>query len=59
MLATSREALGVPGERVYRIPPLAVPRGEIPTPEAALHYAAVELFADRMRAVEHEGPNAR
>ncbi len=52
LLATSREALSLSGERVYRIPPLAVPRGEIPRPEDALQYAAIELFVDRMRAVD-------
>ncbi len=52
LLATSREALTLPGERAYRIPPLAVPRDGIPAPEEALHYGAVELFVDRMRAVD-------
>jgi predicted ATPase/DNA-binding XRE family transcriptional regulator len=52
LLATSREALSVAGERAYRIPPLAVPRRGIPTPEEALHFGAVELFVDRMRAVD-------
>lgn len=52
MLATSRVALEVPGERAYRIPPLAVPSRGVPTPEKALQYAAVELFVDRMRAVD-------
>jgi predicted ATPase len=51
LLATSREALSVAGERAYRIPSLAFPRGT-PTPEEALHYGAVELFVDRMRAVD-------
>jgi predicted ATPase/transcriptional regulator with XRE-family HTH domain len=51
LLATSREALAVGGERAYRIPPLDVPRGT-PTPEEALRHGAVELFVDRMRAVD-------
>ena len=50
--STSREALSVRGERAYRIPPLAVPRREIPAPEEALHFGAIELFVDRMRAVD-------
>lgn len=52
MLATSRVALGIAGERAYRIPPLAVPLQGVPTPEEALNYGAVELFVDRMRAVD-------
>lgn len=51
LLVTSREALAVPGERAYRIPSLAVPTGT-PTPEEALRYGAVQLFVDRMRAVD-------
>ncbi|MBV8531393.1 MAG: helix-turn-helix domain-containing protein, partial [Candidatus Eremiobacteraeota bacterium] len=52
LLATSREALTLPGERAYRIPPLAVPREGIPTPEEACRFGAIELFVDRMRAVD-------
>lgn len=37
LLTTSRAALGVPGERVWRVPPLSLA-------------AAVELFADRARS---------
>ncbi|MBV8345601.1 MAG: helix-turn-helix domain-containing protein [Candidatus Eremiobacteraeota bacterium] len=51
LLATSREPLGGPGERAYRIPPLAVPSREVASPEEAAGYGAVELFVDRMRAV--------
>ena len=40
LLATSREALGVSGERVHRVPSLA-PDG-----------AAVELFCERTRAID-------
>ncbi|MBV8067769.1 MAG: helix-turn-helix domain-containing protein [Candidatus Eremiobacteraeota bacterium] len=54
LLATSREALAVTGERAYRIPPLPVPRRGMPTPEEALGYGAVELFVDRMRAVDSQ-----
>ncbi len=52
LLATSREALSLAGERAYRIPPLAVPRSGMPAPEEALRYGAIELFIDRMRAVD-------
>jgi predicted ATPase/DNA-binding XRE family transcriptional regulator len=40
ILATSREPLRVPGEHIYRLPSLSIPE-------------AVELFADRARAVDH------
>ncbi|HZD70994.1 MAG TPA: BTAD domain-containing putative transcriptional regulator, partial [Actinomycetes bacterium] len=52
ILATSREALGVPGETVLQIPPLGLPeavsvdRG----PEAVLQYDAIRLFVDRAAA---------
>ncbi len=59
LLATSREALSVAGERAYRIPPLAVPPRGIPTPEEALRYAAIELFVDRMRAVDSQAALTR
>lgn len=50
LLATSREPLTIRGERVYRLPPLAVPPRGTRVPEEALRYAAVELFADRVGA---------
>ncbi len=49
VLATSREPLRVTGERVYRIPPLAVPQTAA-SPEEAMRYGAVALFVDRVRA---------
>ena len=48
ILATSREALGVAGERRYRVPPLSVPDSEHPpSPELAGSYEAVRLFVAR------------
>lgn len=51
ILATSREALAVPGEAVLRVPPLGVPD---PTSEATLRglprYDAVTLFTQRAGA---------
>jgi predicted ATPase len=44
VMATSREALGIDGERQYRVSPLAVTNGDQPPP-------AVELFAQRAAAV--------
>jgi predicted ATPase len=51
LLATSREALNVAGERTYRIPSLAVPQHAIGPAEAGA-YGAVALFAERVRAAD-------
>ncbi|HZY96920.1 MAG TPA: tetratricopeptide repeat protein [Candidatus Cybelea sp.] len=51
ILATSRESLNVAGERVVRLPSLAVPPPrEVATARAARSYGAVALFADRATA---------
>jgi predicted ATPase/DNA-binding CsgD family transcriptional regulator len=56
ILASSRESLRVLGEATYRLPSLPVPpaavSGELGV-AAALPYAAVALFVDRARAVDH------
>lgn len=52
LLTTSREALNITGERVYQMPPLAVPTQSLPAPDDALQYGAVALFADRVRAID-------
>ncbi len=49
LLTTSRESLAIPGERVFRIPPLAVPPQGISSPEEAMTFGSVALFADRVR----------
>lgn len=48
VLATSREALNVAGEHLYRMPSLSVPpgSGKLPAQEA-LRFGAIALFADR------------
>ena len=53
MIATSREALGVPGETVCRVPSLSLPEA-LPSlpPEALLESEATRLFIDRAGAVE-------
>lgn len=51
ILATSREALRVEGEQVYRLAPLAVPPdGPGLTAAVAQTYPALELFLERARA---------
>jgi len=51
IMASSREALAVPGEHVYQIGPLAIPgRADAITAEVALRSAAVQLFVDRASA---------
>jgi non-specific serine/threonine protein kinase len=51
ILATSREALGVPGEAHYQVPSLALPPGSA-TPDAATlaESEAVRLFVERSQA---------
>ena len=52
ILATSREALGLAGETVFRVPSLTLPDPDHPPPVAALtHSEAVRLFVDRALAV--------
>jgi predicted ATPase/DNA-binding SARP family transcriptional activator len=50
ILATSREPLGVTGETLRPVPPLALPPAGAAAVEAA-RYPAVRLFADRAAAV--------
>jgi predicted ATPase/DNA-binding SARP family transcriptional activator len=51
LLTTSREPLGVPGERVCTVPPLAVPGAGVSADEAELAgFGAVRLFTDRAQA---------
>jgi predicted ATPase/class 3 adenylate cyclase len=53
VLATSREALGLHGEREYLVPPLGLPDVEhLPPLEALSQYEAVALFIDRAGAVK-------
>ena len=55
ILATSREALGVPGERVWRIPSLSLPDvRSLPPREDLVLYEAVRLFVDRAMATVPE-----
>ena len=49
MVVTSREALGITAEHLYRLPPLATPPTSAATLAAtdARHYPAVQLFIER------------
>jgi predicted ATPase len=49
VLATSREPLGIAGELLHPVGPLAVPDGDV-SPAEALAYPAVRPLADRGRA---------
>jgi predicted ATPase len=48
-LASSRQPLGVPGEHLMAVSPLAVPDPDAPTPDGC--HDALVLFGDRARAV--------
>jgi len=50
VLATSREPLGIDGERVFRVPSLSLPPVEAETADEVAASDAGRLFADRARA---------
>jgi predicted ATPase/class 3 adenylate cyclase len=53
VLSTSRQALGIRGEEVFRVSSLDVPhRVTDCTPETAIGFGAVALFVDRARSVD-------
>ena len=55
MLASSREALGVGGEQVFRVPSLTLPDPDrTVTPEAIAQSEAVQLFVDRAMLVRSD-----
>ena len=51
ILATSREPLGVPGERLHQVPSLGLPPVNVHSPADAMCYPAVQLLVDRAAAV--------
>ena len=56
VLATSRELLGLPGEKIVRVPPLSIPTPESVaalTVDDALHYGAIALFVERAKDADH------
>jgi non-specific serine/threonine protein kinase len=51
LLATSREALEVAGEALYRAPSLSMPDlAQLPSPDRLTQYEAVQLFLERAQA---------
>ncbi len=54
VLATSRQALHVPGELVLEVPPLSVPGTAELSMDGALENEAVRLFEDRAASAVHE-----
>ena len=53
IVATSREALGVSGETVYRVPSLSLPEPLASVfPEALVDSEATQLFVERARAID-------
>ena len=53
IVATSREALGVPGEIIYRVPSLSLPESTVSvSAEGLLDREATQLFVERARAAD-------
>ena len=52
IIASSREALGISGEMVYRVPSLSLPDPSPVTREAIVDYESVQLFEERAIAVQ-------
>jgi predicted ATPase/Tfp pilus assembly protein PilF len=50
ILATSRETLGLPGERIWRVPSLSLP-GQGASPDMVMGSESARLFLERARAV--------
>jgi len=55
ILATSRESLHIPGEWLYTVPVLDIPKGDSPVSiDNAAQFPALTLFAERARAVRSD-----
>jgi len=52
IIASSREALGINGETVYRVPSLSLPDQAEVTKDAAMGFESVQLFVDRASATK-------
>ena len=54
VIATSREPLRVAAERVWQVPPMAMPAAHEPPGRRLLDFDAVRLFADRASATKQD-----
>jgi predicted ATPase/class 3 adenylate cyclase len=54
IIASSREALGINGETVYRVPSLSLPEQVEVTKEAAMGFESVQLFVERASAANRK-----
>jgi predicted ATPase/class 3 adenylate cyclase len=54
IIVSSREALGINGETVYRVPSLSLPEQDGVTKDAALEYESVQLFVERASAANRK-----
>ena len=53
LLVTSREPLGISGEHVFRVPPLAVPPADQAAPDRLAVFESVQLFTERAALHRH------
>ncbi len=53
-LVTSREPLGIDGERVYRVPSLSLPGADVVSADDLIASDAVRLFAERARVHQQD-----
>ena len=54
VIATSREALDIQGEVLFRVPTLSLPPVTVETPEELMQYEAARLFVERAKASHPE-----
>lgn len=55
IITTSREALGVAGEAIWRVPPLSAPDpAHLPPRDRVMEFEAVRLFSERAAAVRSD-----
>lgn len=54
IIASSREALGINGETIYRVPSLSLPRVDENTKETAMDFESVQLFVERASAADRK-----
>jgi predicted ATPase len=52
ILATSREALGIPGEVMWRVSSLSIPPEDTTSPDGLVAFESAQLFLDRARLVK-------